>query len=259
MLRNALLLLTATASTALAQTPADTLVGPAVARPLRPTPSMEATRRTDDVRIDGRLDEAAWAQARPSSGFTQSWPDADAPGTERTEVRVLYDDAAVYVGVRMFDSTPGLIAAQLARRDASGIFSDWVHVFIDSYHDRRSAFRFSVNPRGVQKDVFHFNDNNEDLNWDAVWQVGTNVDSLGWTAEFRIPFSQIRFSGKEPARGRVWGFQVQREIARKEERTSWSHGAAPTRAWSLDSASSPASWTWSRCGGWSCSRTSAAA
>ena len=223
MLRNTLLLLIATAASALAQTPADTLVGPAVATPaLRPTPSMQAIRRTDEVRIDGRLDEQAWAQARPSSGFTQSWPVADAPGTERTEVRVLYDDAALYVGVRMFDDTPDLIAAQLARRDASGIFSDWVHVFIDSYHDRRSAFRFSVNPRGVQKDVFHFNDNNEDLNWDAVWEVGTNVDSAGWTAEFRIPFSQIRFSGDEAQGGRVWGFQVQREIARKEERTSWS-------------------------------------
>ena len=221
MIRYSLLLLAATATSALAQTP-DSLVGPVVATPARPMPTMQAARRSGDVSIDGRLDEAAWSAARPVSDFTQSWPVADSPASERTEVRVLYDDAALYVGVRMFDSRPDSIAAQLARRDASGIYSDWVHVFIDSYHDRRSGFRFSVNPRGVQKDVFHFNDNNEDLNWDAVWQVGTEVDSLGWTAEFRVPFSQIRFSGQEPAGGRVWGFQVQREIARKEERDSWS-------------------------------------
>ena len=221
MIRHALLLLLATAATALAQTP-DTLVGPAVSTPARPTPTMQAARRSGDVSIDGRLDEAAWNAARPATEFTQSWPVADSPASERTEVRVLYDDAALYVGVRMFDSRPDSIAAQLARRDASGIYSDWVHVFIDSYHDRRSGFRFSVNPRGVPKDVFHFNDNNEDLNWDAVWEVGTTIDSLGWVAEYRIPFSQIRFSGAEPAGGRVWGFQVQREIARKEERDSWS-------------------------------------
>ena len=222
MIRHALLLLSATAATALAQTP-DTLVGPDVATPApRPTPTMQATRRSGDVRIDGRLDETAWDAARPATEFTQSWPVADSPASERTEVRVLYDDAALYVGVRMFDSRPDSIAAQLARRDASGIYSDWVHVVIDSYHDRRSGFRFTVNPRGVPKDVFHYNDGNEDLNWDAVWQVGTTIDSLGWVAEYRIPFSQIRFSGAEPPGGRVWGFQVQRDIARKDERTSWS-------------------------------------
>ena len=187
MIRYALLLLTATATSALAQTP-DTLVGPAVATPAtRPTPTMRAVRRTGEVRTDGRLDEPAWQQAQPATEFTQSWPVADSPASERTEVRVLYDEAALYVGVRMFDREPNRIAAQLARRDASGIYSDWAHVAIDSYHDRRSAFRFSVNPRGVPKDVYHFNDGNEDLNWDAVWQVGTSVDSLGWTAEYRIP------------------------------------------------------------------------
>ena len=121
----------------------------------------------------------------------------------------------------MHDSHPDSIAAQLARRDASGIFSDWVHVIIDSYHDRRTSFRFTVNPKGVKKDVYTSNDGQEDLNWDAVWDVATQIDSGGWTAEYRIPLSQLRF-GSSSAPERIWGFQVQRDIARRQERDTWS-------------------------------------
>jgi len=185
--------------------------------------SMRAARVTADITIDGKLDEAAWAAAPMSSDFTQSYPKVGMKPTDRTEVRVLYDDAALYVGVRMFDSHPDSIAAQLARRDASGIYSDWLHVMVDSYRDRRTSFRFSVNPRGVQKDVLEFDDRNgEDINWDAVWQVGTRVDSAGWTAEYRIPFSQLRFGGAQKGAERVWGFQIMRDIARRNERDSWS-------------------------------------
>ena len=120
----------------------------------------------------------------------------------------------------MFDSHPDSIAAQLARRDATGIYSDWVHLIIDSYHDRRTAERFTVNPRGVKKDVYTSNDQAEDLNWDAVWEVATRVDSAGWVAEYRIPFSQLRFGSS--AGPRTWGFQVQRDIARRNERDTWS-------------------------------------
>src|SRR5256714_7645923 len=95
--------------------------------------TMRASRRTGDIHIDGKLDEPAWAAATPSSDFTQSYPKVGAKPTDPTEVRVLYDDAALYVGVRMFDSHPDSIAAQLARRDASGIYSDWLHVMVDSY------------------------------------------------------------------------------------------------------------------------------
>src|SRR3982750_3010628 len=185
--------------------------------------SMRAARLTADITIDGKLDEAAWAAAPVSSDFTQSYPKVGAKPTDRTEVRVLYDDDALYVGVRMFDAHPDLIAAQLARRDASGIYSDWLHVMIDSYRDRRTSFRFSVNPRGVQKDVLEFDDRNgEDLNWDAVWEVATSIDSLGWVAEYRIPFSQLRFGGAQKGVERIWGFQVMRDIARRNERDSWS-------------------------------------
>lgn len=172
--------------------------------------------------VDGQLNEPVWSTAPVTTDFTQSYPRPGAPPTQRTEVRVLYDNEALYIGLRMYDTHPDSIAAQLARRDAVGIYSDWAHVVIDSYHDRRTGFRFSVNPRGVQKDALEFNDNNEDLNWDAVWQVATSIDSLGWTAEYRIPLSQLRFGPAVSGGERVWGFQVQRDIARYNERDSWS-------------------------------------
>jgi hypothetical protein len=189
-----------------------------------PPRTMRAERRSGPISIDGNLDEAAWAKAEPSGEMVQSYPKPGERAPDQTEIRVLYDDEALYVGIRMFDAHPDSIASGLARRDASaatGIYSDWVHLIIDSYHDRRTAFRFSTTPRGVQKDVYTSNDNNEDSNWDAIWQVGTRVDSLGWVAEYRIPLSQLRFGGSKET-DRVWGFQVQRDIARRSERDTWA-------------------------------------
>jgi hypothetical protein len=187
-----------------------------------PPRRMRAVRRSGVIKLDGKLDDAAWALAPTSSDFVQSYPSPNAPATDVTQVRILYDDDALWVGVRMFDAHPDSIASQLARRDVQGIYSDWVHVMIDSYHDRRTAFRFTVNPRGVKTDVLEYNENSEDVNWDAVWDVATSVDSLGWVAEYRIPLSQLRF-GSAPADGeRVWGLQVMRDVARRNERDSWA-------------------------------------
>jgi hypothetical protein len=189
-----------------------------------PPRTMTAARRNGPIVLDGKLDEAAWAAATPSGNFSQSYPAPGKAAPDRTEIRVLYDDDALYVGIRMFDAHPDSIAAGLARRDATaatGIYSDWVHLIIDSYHDRRTAFRFSTTPRAVQKDVYTSNDGDEDTNWDAIWEVGTRVDSAGWVAEYRIPLSQLRF-GDDQGRNRVWGFQVQRDIARRNERDTWA-------------------------------------
>jgi hypothetical protein len=184
---------------------------------------MQARRAPSRIDIDGKLNEPAWAAAVPSGDFTESYPKVGGKPRDPTEVRVLFDDDALYVGVRMFDARPDSIAAQLARRDATGIYSDWLHVMVDSYRDRRTSFRFSVNPRGVQKDVLEFDDiGGEDLNWDAVWQVATSVDSLGWVAEYRIPFSQLRFGGRQKGTEHLWGIQIMRDIARRNERDSWS-------------------------------------
>ena len=179
-----------------------------------------AFRRNGEINLDGKLDEPAWQAAQPITNFIQSYPKPNEKPVDPMEARVLYDDAALYVGIRMFDSHPDSIAAQLARRDATGIYSDWIHLIVDSYHDRRTAFRFSVNPLGVKKDVYESNDNNEDTNWDAIWEVATRIDSLGWVAEYRVPLSQLRFSnqGKE----RIWGFQIMRDVARRQERDTWN-------------------------------------
>jgi len=193
-----------------------------VGREPSPVATLRASRRSAPVVIDGRLEDGAWLSATPSRAFTQSWPDPGKPGRDSTEVRIVYDDDAIYVGVRAFDARPDSIAAQLARRDATGIYSDWIHVVLDSYHDRRTGFRFTVNPRGVQKDVYHSNDNSEDLNWDAVWDVATRVDSLGWVAEYRIPLSQLRFGDAPRGAERVWGLQVQRDVARRNERVTFA-------------------------------------
>src|SRR6266850_3045904 len=123
-----------------------------------PVPTIRAARKDGAIVLDGRLDEATWQKATPATQFTESYPNPGRAAVDPTEVRVLYDDDALYVGIRMFDAHPDSIAAQLARRDASGIYSDWAHLIIDSYHDRRTAFRFTVNPKGVQKDVYTSND-----------------------------------------------------------------------------------------------------
>ncbi|MFL5537862.1 MAG: DUF5916 domain-containing protein [Longimicrobiaceae bacterium] len=174
-------------------------------------------------RLDGVLDDAAWAQAQPISDFVQRSPNPGQPGTLRTEARIVYDDAAVWVAVRAFDPHPDSMVAPVGRRDMSGVSSEWVHVMLDSYNDKRTAFRFSVNPAGVQKDAFHSSDTNEDTGWDAVWEAATKVDSAGWTAEFRIPLSQLRFSSAASGQGaQVWGLQVSRDIARRSESDDWS-------------------------------------
>jgi len=171
--------------------------------------------------VDGRLDDAVWNRAPAAGDFVQFAPNAGSPATLRTETRVAYDDAAVYVAVRMYDPRPDSIVGQLARRDAD-VHSDWVHVGFDSYHDRRTAYVFGINPRGVKQDIFLYNDGSDDNTWNAVWDGAARVDSLGWTAEFRVPFSQLRYSAADVAGGRIWGFNVRREVARTKEESFWS-------------------------------------
>jgi hypothetical protein len=176
-----------------------------------------AVRATTAPDLDGRLDEDAWANAPASGTFWQQDPDEGEPGTEATEFRVLYTDDALYIGVRAFDSQPDLIEAQLARRDEEPP-SDWIILGIDSYQDRRTGFAFFVNPAGVKRDIYLFDDTDDDISWDAVWDVGTSVDTEGWSAEFKIPFSQLRFANADV---QEWGFQVIRFINRRNEEQHW--------------------------------------
>lgn len=182
-------------------------------------PTLEAFPLNEQISIDGRLDETFWNAIEPATGFIQRGPLSGEPATQKTEVRMGYDETYVYIAARMYDTEPDQIAAQLFRRDGSG-YSDWFEVIIDSYYDHRTAYGFQVNPRGVVKDQLYYDDNNEDGTWDAVWSAASHIDELGWTTEIRIPFSQLRYNGKGPEK--VWGLQFWRHIARKDEGLFWA-------------------------------------
>ena len=164
--------------------------------------------------LDGRLDDPAWTRATPIEGLMQRDPLEGAAATEQVDVRILYDAEALYIGARLFDSSPQEIIRRLGRRDVN-THSDEFRVLLDSYHDRRTAFEFIVNAAGVKRDLLLGDDGGySDDSWDAVWEAATAVDSLGWTVEMRIPLSQLRFSG---ASLQVWGVRFERWIERKNE------------------------------------------
>ncbi len=187
-------------------------------------PILQAARVNDaDITVDGVMEEAAWRTAAVAARFTQFEPDEGLSATQSTEARVLYGASALFVFLRANDSSPDEIASQLTRRDQES-YSDLLGVVIDSYFDRRTAFQFVVNPAGVKQDVYRFDDTGEDAGWDAVWDVATARDDGGWSAEFRIPYSQLRFRDREE---QTWGINFLRHLARRAELSVW---APTTRA-----------------------------
>lgn len=177
-------------------------------------PTVTAVEVNRPPSLDGRLDDPAWALATPITQLIQSDPDEGAPVSESTEVGILYAADALYVGARLFDAEPHKIVRRLGRRDAS-THSDEFRLLLDSYHDHRTAFEFIVNPAGAKRDALRGGDgSSSDRSWDPVWEAATSVDSLGWTVELRIPFSQLRFS---QAPEQVWGVRFMRWIERKNE------------------------------------------
>ena len=182
----------------------------------RHAPHAVASRITTTVRVDGVLDEAAWQTATPVTEFTQLDPQEGQPASERTEIRIMYDDVALYVGARLFDRQA--VRTRVGRRDMSMSASDWLTVIIDARHDHRTSFGFEVNPAGVRRDQTRAA-GQEDDSWDPVWEAETTVSDSGWVAELRIPFSQLRFSG---AASQAWGLQIERQIARNQEFSVWA-------------------------------------
>jgi len=179
---------------------------------------LQATRIVGAVQLDGRLDEPFWDTADSISEFRQREPNEGAPCTERTVVKVVRDRDALYVGVRAYDSdVHGLRATQL-RRDADLEVDDYVMLLLDSFHDRRSGFVFRTNPNGAMWDAQFTGVDDADENWNGIWDVAVARDTLGWSAEFRIPFRTLRF--RSGGNG-VFGFNVQRFIRRKNEVALW--------------------------------------
>ncbi len=197
-------------------------------------PQAQAVRLEGSIRLDGRMDEDAWGAALPVTRFIQVDPTEGDPVSEPTEIYILYDAEALYVGARLFDSDP--VSTRLARRDALVEDSDWFIVALDSHDDRLTAYRFWVNPSGVRRDdVFSSGGSRSgtvpvsggvierggtaDASWDPVWSARAAVTDSGWVAEMRIPFGQLRFA---PAPVQSWGLQLERRIARRQEQAHFA-------------------------------------
>ena len=179
--------------------------------------SVRATRAAEPPVLDGSDEEALWRSAPAIDRFLQAKPSEGAPARYATVARVAYDPANLYIFVRAFDPHPDSIISLLSRRDEQTA-SDEIIVMLDSWHDRRTGFEFVVNPAGVKSDYAIFNDGNEDVAWDGVWDVATRIDSLGWTAEYRIPLSQLNYSTKG---SNSFGFLVWRTVQRHGESLTW--------------------------------------
>ena len=182
-------------------------------------PAITARPLTGSIEIDGVLKEAVWRTAEAFTDFRQREPDDGEPGSERTEVRVLAGPDALYVGAWLFDSEPEKIRATLVRRDVVSDF-DYFVVNLDSRHDHNTSYAFTLTPSGAYQDAALGTDGEYDFGWDPVWEGAASADGEGWYAEWRIPYSQLRF---ESAESPIWGVQFTRVIARKQETTSFSH------------------------------------
>ena len=191
-----------------------------------PPPVATAVRRESEVMMDGRLDEPAWQRAKPITDLRQRQPDEGAPAALPTEVRILYDDEALYIGARMSDPLgPAGVRAPLARRDQllaadgnngsfNSLTTDKIAIAIDPYHNHLDDAWFEINPEGVRGDSYSGDDS-----WDPVWEGASHVGPDGWTAEMRIPYSQLRFSRDT---SQTWGLQIWRYADRLNEQDMWS-------------------------------------
>jgi hypothetical protein len=208
-----------------------------------PSGVASAARATDPPLIDGRLDDAAWAQAPLMTGFIQREPRDGQPASERTDVRVVFDDEALYVGVWAFDSRPAEIVPGERIRDYDVSASDNVILILDTYRDQQNGFVFGTTPAGIEYDGQVANEGRGggrfgsgggsgsgrnrfqsgsgggfNKNWDGSWTVATSLDGAGWYAEFRIPFNTLRYGTDSSS----WGFNVARRIRRLNEESFWS-------------------------------------
>ncbi|MCK4412785.1 MAG: carbohydrate binding family 9 domain-containing protein [Candidatus Eisenbacteria sp.] len=171
----------------------------------------------EQIKVDGRLDDAIWQRASAASGFQKWSPDRGGEPSQQTVFKVAYDQDAIYFAFACLEDDPSQITQCLSRRDHI-TSSDNVAIYIDPYHDRTTGYNFRINPRGVQEDFYVFDDGETDRDWDAVWQAETSRDDDGWYAEIRIPFSSIRYRADAPA----WGLQVYRYMHSRGEDTAWT-------------------------------------
>jgi hypothetical protein len=170
------------------------------------------------IRLDGRLDEPVWERLTPATGFTQRDPHFGLPSTFETEAHFCYDAENLYIGVRCFDEDPDRIITRLSRTETDMYSEDSFAIFMDPRHDHRTGVKFGANPSGMREDSNRYNDYLRDNSWDGFWWVESQVDSLGWAAEFKIPFKNFRFAKNQAP---IWGLNMQRSLRRFNEQAYW--------------------------------------
>ncbi|MBC8047658.1 MAG: carbohydrate binding family 9 domain-containing protein, partial [Fimbriimonadaceae bacterium] len=185
-----------------------------------PKKEMTAVRTIATIQIDGKLDEEIWSSASPATDFIQFQFKHNIPSAYRTEIKIMYDNNALYVGAYMYDPYPDSIMQELSTRDNLGS-ADFFDVIIDTYNEGINALEFIVSASGVQLDAKMYPSNNgdEDFNWDAVWQSATKINADGWCAEIKIPYSAIRFPNEM---SQTWGINFVREVKRNRDKSSWN-------------------------------------
>ncbi len=188
------------------------------------------TRPLDQVQspeIDGLINEPAWDLVEWTGDYIENQPDENTPPSEQTKFKIVYDKKFLYFAFRCYDKDPKGIVKRLSRRD--GFEGDWVEINIDSYNDKRTAFSFTVSVSGVKGDEFvSENGNNWDGSWSPIWYMKTNIDDEGWTAEVKIPLSQLKFGDSKE---QIWGLQSTRRYFRAEERSVWQRVPRDAPGW----------------------------
>lgn len=179
------------------------------------------------ITLDGLISEEAWSGVEWGGDFIQWQPNEGKAPSQSSNFKILYDEKFLYIAYRCHDLAPDSIVKRMGRRDEFP--GDWIEINIDSYHDKRTAFSFTLSVSGVRGDEFVSNDgNNWDANWNPIWFSKTHVDDKGWSAEVKIPFSQLRYGNEVD---KVWGFQVTRRLFRKEERSTWQYIPQNSAVW----------------------------
>jgi hypothetical protein len=200
-----------------------------------PRPTLTAVPAAGPIEVDGVLDEAAWSAATPATDFVQSTPDTGAPATERTEVRVLFDDDALYIGAKLWDSEPDAIIAQQMVQDFFSPNEDIFGFSLDTFLDRRNAYYILINANGAIRDAQSYdNSRTSNVEWEGIMYVEASIDEDGWNVEMSIPYSTLRFDPSRPAQ--EWGLNFVRRVRRKNEDSLWAPVARRTRVHKMDEA-----------------------
>ena len=182
--------------------------------------SVTSVHSNEKITIDGVFNEVIWAKAIPAKDFVMWMPGNGTaePNEKRTEVKVVYDNEAIYFGATMYDDEPAKILKELSQRDNSGI-ADRIGIFLNGYNDGQQEFSFLVSAAGVQEDFLFTESNGEDSSWDAIWESKTQITDFGWTAEIRIPYAALRFSSEKK---QTWGVNFIRDFRRARTFYSWN-------------------------------------